>query len=118
MLFRLATDVTLVLHLAFIAFAVFGGLLALRWRWIALVQLPAAAWGTYVELAARSCPLTALENHLRAQAGEVGYAGSFIERYLLPVIYPEVLARETQFALAAVVLAVNLGAYALILRRR
>lgn len=118
MLFRLAADATLLLHLAFIAFVVFGGLLALRWRWIPVVQLPAAAWGGYVELAAGRCPLTELENHLRALAGQVGYAGSFVERYLLPVIYPAGLTREGQYVLAAVVLAVNLAAYALILRRR
>lgn len=118
MLFRLAADATLLLHLAFIAFVVFGGLLALRWRRIPLFQLPAAAWGVYVELAAGTCPLTELENRLRALAGQVGYAGSFVERYLLPVIYPAGLTREGQFALAAVVLAVNLAAYALILRRR
>lgn len=118
MLFRLAADATLVLHLAFIAFVVFGGLLALRWRRLPLLQLPAAAWGVYVELAAGTCPLTELENRLRALAGQGGYAESFVERYLLPVIYPAGLTRQDQFTLAAVVLAVNLAAYALILRRR
>lgn len=118
MVFRLAADATLVLHLAFIAFAVFGGLLALRWPWLPLLQLPAAVWGVYVELAAGPCPLTELENRLRVLAGQVGYAGSFVERYLLPLIYPAGLTREGQFALAAVVLVFNVAVYALILRRR
>jgi len=42
---RIAADAVLVAHLAFILFASFGALLALRWRWIPFVQLPAGAGG-------------------------------------------------------------------------
>jgi len=118
MLLRLAADATLVLHLAFIAFVVLGALLALRWRWIALVQLPAAAWGVFVEVTGRLCPLTLLENHLRVRAGQGGYTESFVERYLLPLIYPPGLTPGVQFALAAVVLIVNAAVYGLLIRRR
>lgn len=115
--FRLAADATLLLHLAFIAFAVFGGLLALRWRWLPLLQLPAAVWGAYVELAGRRCPLTELENQLRALAGQDGYPHSFVEHYLLPLIYPAGLTGELQLILGGLVLAANLAAYGLLLRR-
>lgn len=118
MLPRLAADAVLILHLAFIAFALFGAVLALRWRWIPLVQLPAAAWGFFVELTGRLCPLTELENHFRASAGQVGYSESFIERYLLPIIYPSGLTRHVQFVLAAIVIAVNVAAYCFLLWRR
>ena len=33
------------------------------------------------------CPLTPLENALRARAGQQGYAGGFIEHYLTAAIY-------------------------------
>lgn len=115
---RLAADATLVVHLAFIAFALFGALLALRWRWIPWVQLPAAAWGILVEFTGRLCPLTGLENHFRTQAGQGGYPESFVERYLLPIIYPSGLTRDVQFVLAGVVLAVNLAVYLFLLWRR
>lgn len=118
MLPRLAADATLLLHLAFIAFALFGALLALRWRWIPFVQLPAAAWGAFVEFTGRLCPLTELENHFRAVAGQGGYSESFVERYLLPVIYPAGLTRNVQLVLAAVVLAINAGIYGYLLWRR
>lgn len=118
MIHRVAADLTLLLHLGFIAFALFGALLAMRWRWVPWLQLPAAAWGVFVELTGRLCPLTDLENHFRHLAGEGGYQGSFIERYLLPVIYPDGLTRELQFVLATVVVVVNLVVYALLLRRR
>jgi hypothetical protein len=118
MLAAFAADATLVLHLAFIAFALFGSLLAFRWRWIPLLQLPAAAWGIYVEVTGRLCPLTGLENHFRALAGQGGYSGGFVERYLLPVIYPSGLTRDVQFVLAVVVVGVNVAAYGLLAWRR
>ena len=117
MLPRLAADATLVLHLTFIAFALFGALLALRWHWIPLVQLPAAVWGVYVEVTGRLCPLTELENHFRDLAGQGGYSESFVEHYLLPIIYPSGLTRHVQFVLAAVVLAVNVAIYGFLLWR-
>jgi hypothetical protein len=118
MLARLVADAVLVLHLAFIAFALFGALLALRWRWIPFVQLPAAAWGAFVELTGRLCPLTELENRFRILAGQGGYSESFLERYLLPIIYPSGLTRHVQFVLAAIVVAVNAAVYFLLLWRR
>ena len=118
MLPRLAADATLVLHLAFIVFALFGALLALCWRWIPLVQLPVAAWGVFVEVTGRLCPLTELENHFRALAGQGGYSESFVERYLLPTIYPSGLTRHVQFILAAAVLAVNVAVYGFLLWQR
>lgn len=118
MFHRLAADAVLLLHLAFIVFVVGGGLLALRWRWAPLLHLPAAAWGAFIELSGGICPLTPLENALRLQAGQAGYAGGFIEHYLLGLIYPAGLTRGIQFALAALVLAVNLAIYAWVWQRR
>ncbi|NDP64954.1 DUF2784 domain-containing protein [Polaromonas sp.] len=116
--FRLAADAVLLLHLAFIGFALIGGLLALRWRWMLLVHLPAVAWAFYVELTGSLCPLTSVENSFRLSAGQSGYAGGFVEHYLLPVIYPAGLTREIQFVLAATVLGINITVYAWIFFRR
>ena len=69
MLSRVLADAVLVLHLAFVAFAVAGGLLALRWRWLPLVHLPALAWAAVVAFSGTVCPLTPLENALRAAGG-------------------------------------------------
>jgi len=118
MIFRLAAEAVLLAHLAFILFALLGGVLALRWRRIPVVHLPAAIWGLYIELSGRVCPLTYLENHLRIRAGESDYTESFIEHYLLALIYPAGLTREIQFALAAVVIVVNVAIYGWHLARR
>jgi len=104
-------DVVLLLHLAFVLFVLFGGLLALRWRRIFWTHVPAVLWGTFVEFSGRICPLTPLENWLREQGGEISYNGDFVGRYLLTLLYPNHLSRTTQVMLGIIVIAVNLAVY-------
>ncbi|MGA8785248.1 MAG: DUF2784 domain-containing protein [Polaromonas sp.] len=118
MYFRLAADGTIMLHLGFILFALFGGALAVRWRWMPLVHLPAAAWALFAELTGRICPLTDIENYFRIRAGQSGYAESFIEHYLLDVIYPAGLTREVQLVLAATVVVINMAIYFRVVHRQ
>ncbi len=117
MSYRLLADLTVLLHGAFIVFVVFGGWLAWRWRWLAWVHVPCAAWGAMVELVGWVCPLTPLENAFRARAGEAGYRGGFIEHYVVPAIYPAGLTRAQQMVLGATVVAINVVAYVLLIRR-
>jgi len=117
MFFRIAADLILAFHLAFIVFVVFGGLLTLRYRWIVYFHVLAAIWGAFVEITGRLCPLTIWENSLRRSAGESGYADSFIEHYLLPVIYPAGLTRSNQLWIAGFVMVVNVVIYGWLLYR-
>ena len=114
---RIAADLVVVLHAAFVLFVVFGGLLALRWPAAAWLHLPAAAWGALIEFTGWICPLTPLENALRLRAGDETYAGDFVARYLLAALYPEGLSRDIQLALGAAVVIVNAAVYAIVLRR-
>jgi hypothetical protein len=111
-------DVVVLLHAGFVAFVVLGGFLVLRWRRVAWVHLPAAAWGALIELWGGVCPLTPLENWLRSQGGATPYAGGFVERYVVPVLYPAVLTRTVAIALGVFVLAVNGLVYWRVFRRR
>ena len=111
-------DGVVIVHLAFVLFVVFGGLLVLRWPRLAWAHIPAAAWGVAIEFFGWICPLTPLENELRLRAGRASYEGDFIGRYVLPLIYPEGLTRETQLALGAGALLLNAGIYWLVLTKR
>jgi hypothetical protein len=117
MLDRLLADLLVVLHLGFVVFVVCGGLLVLWRRWMAFVHLPAAAWGVYIEFAGRICPLTPLENRLRELGGGTAYSGDFVERYLIPVLYPSDLRRDVQIVLGVFALAVNVAVYLYAWRR-
>ncbi|MCU0933433.1 MAG: DUF2784 domain-containing protein [Thiobacillaceae bacterium] len=114
----LLADLILLLHLAFILFVVLGGLLVYRHAWVAWLHVPAVVWGVVVELMGWICPLTPLENRLRALAGQGGYDGDFIGAYLLAVIYPDGLTREIQIGLGLGALLLNLLVYARLLARR
>ena len=117
MLYRVAADGVLALHLAFVLFALLGGFLVLRRVGLAWLHLPAVAWAAFVEFSGRICPLTPLEGALRQAAGDAGYAGDFLEHYLLAMIYPEGLTHDVQIILGVTVVIVNVAIYALILRR-
>jgi hypothetical protein len=85
-MYTLLADLVVVIHLVFIAFALFGGLLVLRWRKVAWVHLPSIAWISFNQFAGWHCPLTNLEKWLRRLGTGAGYNGGFIEHYILPLI--------------------------------
>ena len=118
MAYRLLADATMALHGAFIVFVVCGGFLVLRdARW-AYAHLPAVAWVVWLESSGAICPLTPLENAWRALAGEAGYAGGFIDHYLVPIIYPTGLTSRIQWLMGGLVAAVNASVYWMLWRRR
>jgi Protein of Unknown function (DUF2784) len=116
--FGILADATVVLHFAFVLFAVFGGLLVARWPRAAWLHVPAASWGVWVEFSGSICPLTPLENWLRQRGGGPTYSSSFIEHYIVPILYPASLTVEVQWVLGSLALAVNAAVYFVILRRR
>ena len=110
--FGFLADVVVVVHAAFVAFVVLGGLLVLRWPRVAWLHVPAAVWGVWIEFSGRICPLTPLEVTLRRAAGQAGYEGGFIEHYLIPLLYPAELDRSLQLLLGSLALGINLVVYA------
>lgn len=118
MIFRLAADALLLLHLGFILFVALGSLLTLRWRWLVFIHLPALAYGLAIEIFGWICPLTPLEATLHDRALAAGVGSSGFSRFIDALIYPAGLTREIQFLLAALLLAGNLVLYLYFLSRR
>jgi len=117
MLYRILADTVLILHVLFILFAFFGGLLILWRKWVLYIHLPAATWGVLVEVMHWICPLTSTENYLRHMAGDAGYSGGFIEHYLLAIIYPQGLTPQIQLVLGVMVLLSNVLIYVFVIRK-
>lgn len=116
--YGLLADATVALHAGFILFAGLGAALLVRWPRLVWLHGPALAWAGWIAASGSVCPLTPIENGLRAAAGQGGYAGGFIDHYLTPIIYPEGLTRGTQLLYGAVLVGLNLFFYARWLRMR
>lgn len=116
--FALLAGAIVLLHLAFVVFAASGALLAFRWPWLPWVHVPAVAWAAFIEFSGGICPLTPLENRLRASAGLDYYSGDFVAQYLFPVLYPDGLTRGAQIVIGLVVLGLNVAMYTWLWRRR
>lgn len=117
MFYRIAADGLVLLHLLFILFVLFGGLLTLKWRHLIWWHLPAAVWGVVVEVFQLTCPLTRWENLWRQSAGQDGYGDSFIEHYVWPLIYPAGLTPAIQLGLGCLVLLINVIVYVRLARQ-
>ena len=117
MLFRFLSDLVLVIHLAFILFAILGVFLVLKWRILAWIHVPTILWAALIEFAGWVCPLTPLENWLREKGGGLPYRTTFIEHHILPLLYPSILTRNLQIFLGFIVLSINLGLYGWIIWR-
>ena len=118
MIYQGLADTVVLLHITFVLFVVLGGLLVLRWRRVAWAHVPAALWGVAIEWTGWECPLTPLENWLRARGGQLGHAGGIVEHSLVPVLYPATLTRNDQLVLGAAVLVTNVLLYGQVIRRR
>ena len=118
MLSKLLADLTLILHLVFILFALFGGLLVLCRRWMLWIHLPVLLWASLVNLAGWTCPLTPIENALRSLAGQAGYSGGFVEHYIMPLVYPAIMSRDIEIISGFLVLVWNGLVYAFVIFRR
>jgi hypothetical protein len=118
MIYGFLADGLVLLHFAFVIFVLLGGLLVIKWPKVTYLHLPSAIWGVLIEFSGWICPLTPLENMLRNAGGEAGYNVTFIEHYILPVLYPSALTRELQIAFGIAVVTVNGLFYALLLIRK
>ena len=116
--YAVGAGLVVLVHLSFVLFVAAGALLSLKWPRAMWGHLPAVAWAAYIELSGGICPLTPLENELRARAGLDYYGGDFVARYLFPVLYPGGLTREAQLVIGLAVLAANLGLYIFVYTKR
>jgi hypothetical protein len=113
----MAASAVVMVHFAFVAFVLLGGLFVLRWKRIAWLHLPALGWGVFTEFAGIVCPLTPLEVSLWRRAGEAGYEGDFLTHYLMPILYPAHLTRDLQIWLGLAALLPNAVIYGYLLTR-
>jgi len=116
-IYRILAELTMLVHFAFLLFVVVGGFLVLRWRWVALLHVPAFLWGALISLMGWICPLTPLENRFLRLGGQEGYDTGFIDHYIVPILYPTGLTRTHQIVMGVAVLVLNGAVYLWVLVR-
>ena len=116
MYYSLGANLTLAMHFAFIVFVIFGALLLFTSKKIAFIHIPSVIYGAYIELSHSICPLTYLENWFLRKAGMKSYSNSFIEQYIIPIIYPNNLTVEIQFYLGFLLIFTNIAIYVLAIK--
>ncbi len=115
MYYSLGANLTLAIHFAFIVFVIFGALILFVSIKIAFIHIPSVIYGAYIELSHSICPLTYLENWFLRKAGMKSYSNSFIEQYLIPIVYPNNLTVELQFYLGFLLILTNIVIYMLVI---
>ena len=117
-MYELFANLTLIIHLNFILFVIFGGLLYFKFSKIIYIHVPALLWGIYMELTNSICPLTYLENWFLNKSGLTTYPDDFMRNYLFPIIYPKGLTADIQIYLGIILIAINILIYGLIIRNK
>ncbi|WP_306369141.1 DUF2784 domain-containing protein [Nocardiopsis sp. CC223A] len=105
MAYRLLADTAMVLHMAFLAYVLLGGLPAWKWPRALWPHLATALYALGITLIGWECPLTHVENRAREHAGRQGLPPTgFIDHYLTGVIYPADDLHEVQIGVGILVL--------------
>ena len=110
-MYELLANLTLVIHLIFILFVIFGGILFFIFSKIIYIHIPSLLWGIYIEFTNSVCPLTYLENWFLYKGELSTYSNDFIINYLFPIIYPEGLTAEIQIYLGVFLIVINILVY-------
>ena len=113
MYYVLGANLTLAMHFAFIVFVIFGALILFVSIKISFVHISCVLYGAYIEFSHSVCPLTYLENWFLRKAGMKSYSNSFIEQYIIPIVYPNNLTVELQFYLGFLLIFTNIVIYVL-----
>ena len=116
MYYSLGANLTFAIHFAFIVFVIFGALILFISKKFAFIHVPSVIYGAYIELSHSICPLTYLENWFLKQADLKSYSSSFIEHYLIPIVYPDNLTAELQFYLGFLLILTNIVIYILVIK--
>ena len=116
-MYEIAANLILLVHLIFIIFVVLGGLLFFASRKIIFIHIPALIWGIYIELTSSICPLTYLENWFLHKANLTTYSESFIQNYLVPIVYPMNLTKDLQIYLGITLIVINMIIYGFIISK-
>jgi uncharacterized protein DUF2784 len=108
-IWRGLADLVVGVHYTYMAYLVVGGFLAWRWRRTIWLHVAAAIWAMLIIVTKVPCPLTALQNHFRENAGQRPLSSSFIDAYIRGTFYPADQQTLARLVIAVVVVGSWIG---------
>jgi hypothetical protein len=111
MLYRLAADLTVIIHFLWIVFLAAGAFIGRRYRTVKMIHIAGLLFSVVMQIFGWNCPLTHLELWLRQKHDpSMSYAGSFIIHYIETIVYVE-LSPVIIFVLTLILVAVSAYLY-------
>jgi hypothetical protein len=111
MFFLIAADMTVILHLVWIIFLIFGSLPGRRHKWIKRVHVGGLIFALIIQTVGWYCPLTYIEIWLRNLHDPLmSYSGSFIINYVDKIVYMEI-PQKAVFTAKVFLIVINILIY-------
>ena len=102
-LFKVLADITVLVHLFWILFLIFGAFLGLYRRVFKIIHVSGLVFAIVIQIFGWYCPLTYLEIWLRYKHDPaLSYSGSFIITYVEKLVYLQI--SRTSILIATVIL--------------
>jgi hypothetical protein len=111
MIYKIAADIAVAIHLGWILFLIFGALIGRYRPWVKWLHIGGLAFSLALQIFSFYCPLTYLEVWLRSQHDPaLAYTGSFIAHQAERLVYLE-LSRSAVLAGTVVLVLFSGGWY-------
>jgi hypothetical protein len=104
------------IHIAYVVFVVFGGLLVLIWPSLLWVHLAAVVWAFLTMVFDLGCPLTPWEKNAWIRGGRVPYEEGFLQHHILRTTFSPGHERRNHVYAGVFVVALNFLVYYFVLR--
>ena len=118
MIHRTVARLIITVHVAYVAFVVFGSLLVLRWSGLMWLHLAAVAWAFGTLALDLGCFLTPWEKASWTRGGIEPYPEGFLQHHILRTRFSAEHSRRNHIVLGVLVLALNAAVYSTVLLRR
>jgi hypothetical protein len=110
-LYKLAADITVLIHFLWIIFLLFGAFIGRKFRTIKYIHIAGLCFAVIMQICGWYCPLTHLEVWLRQRHDpSLMYHGSFLIHYIERIVYLE-LTPGIIFVLTVILIVVSAFLY-------
>jgi hypothetical protein len=89
-LYKIAADITVLIHFSWIVFLIFGAIIGRYINWVKILHISGLGFALLIQIAGWYCPLTYIEIWFRNRGDPSGtYKASFIINYVEKIVYIE-----------------------------